>query len=432
MYAGTYEVPIRVWGMAHIRMTDRKVKSLKPSGDKQIDYWDEFFPGFGLRVSPRGTKTWVYMYRNPKPGKGRGKKRRYKIGTVEAFDLADARKEASQLAGRVASGEDPQGEKIDERKEAKKGAKTFGDLADRYFDEHAKPNKKSWHKDKQAIERDLKPEFGDEKANLITQEDVEALIEGIRDRGAPVQSNRTLEILRGIYSWALSKARVRKEFRLTTSPCEGVKKLTRETARDRVLKTGEIKPIWEAAGIDQSRTAASFKLRLITAQRGGEVHTMRWSDIDLDEKWWTIPAEFSKNNLSHRVPLTGMALDILKALKKTSADPEWVFPKFQGGGPVVNIQKLTARIRRRSKVKNFRPHDIRRSVASEIASMGFPRLTIAMLLNHMDRDITGTYDRHSYDREKREALEAWEHRLTEIIEGKKRSDNVVPIYSKKN
>ena len=127
-----------------------------------------------------------------------------------------------------------------------------------------------------------------------------------------------------------------------------------------------------------------------------------------------------------------LALDILKALKKTSADPEWVFPKFQGGGPVVNIQKLTARIRRRSKVKNFRPHDIRRSVASEIASMGFPRLTIAMLLNHMDRDITGTYDRHSYDREKREALEAWEHRLTEIIEGKKRSDNVVPIYSKKN
>ena len=402
--------------MPRIRITARKIESIRPPKVGQVDYWDESLSGFGLRVSMGGKKTWVYMYRQD------GRKWRYTIGPYPAYGLAKAREEAKKLAGAVADGENPAA-----NKKAHRSAGTFKELAEKYLEEHAKPNKRSWRKDNQAIERDLLPVFGWKRANIIDQEDVEALIESIKDRGAPVQSNRTLEILRGIFNWGLSKAKIRREFQISTNPCQGVKKLGAERQRDRVLSDDEMKAIWLAAGKDASRAAASFKLRLMTAQRGGEVQMMRWEELDLESRWWTIPAEHSKNGLAHRVPLTDVAIDILQELEDDAPDPVWVFPKARGDGHVVNIQKLTARIRKRAKVKDFRPHDIRRSIASALASMGFPRLTIAKILNHVETDITRIYDRHGYDAEKRHALEAWAAHLEEILFSEPKADNVVKL-----
>jgi integrase len=81
------------------------------------------------------------------------------------------------------------------------------------------------------------------------------------------------------------------------------------------LTEDEIRTLWKALDALEPHMAAAFKLRLITAQRGGEVADMRWQDVDLAGGWWTIPAERSKNGLPHRVPLTPMAVAIIKALK---------------------------------------------------------------------------------------------------------------------
>jgi len=147
---------------------------------------------------------------------------------------------------------------------------------------------------------------------------------------------------------------------------------------------------------------------------------MRWQDIDFDSGWWTIPAEYSKNGLPHRVPLSKLALDILKQMETISGKGEWVFPSpVKKCGHIRNVQKTALRIREYSQVLDFRPHDLRRTAASLMTGMGIPRLTVSKILNHVEQGVTRVYDRYSYDKEKRIALDKWSQRLEQILTGKK-------------
>lgn len=157
-------------------------------------------------------------------------------------------------------------------------------------------------------------------------------------------------------------------------------------------------------------------LRLLTAQRGGEIESMAWKDLDLENGWWTIPGEIAKNGLAHRVPLTSMALQLLNQLQPISGDRRWVFPSpTVQGQHITNVQKAAIRVKQRSGVEDFVLHDLRRTAASYMASGGVSRLAIAKVLNHADPSVTAVYDRHSYDPEKRNALERWEEKLMEIV-----------------
>jgi integrase len=165
---------------------------------------------------------------------------------------------------------------------------------------------------------------------------------------------------------------------------------------------------------------AYFKLRALTAQRGGEVSSMRWQDVDLAAGWWTIPAERSKNGLAHRVPLSAAALKLLAALYATArAEAEYVLEGARG-------RRQQSEAAATFTVPDFRGHDLRRTAASLMAGSGTPRLTIGKILNHVERDITAVYDRHSYDAEKRIALDQWGRTLTAILEGKSMG-SVVPF-----
>ncbi len=192
--------------------------------------------------------------------------------------------------------------------------------------------------------------------------------------------------------------------------------------RDRRLSDDEISKVWASLGAIPPKRAACLKLILLTAQRPGEVHHMRWQDIDGD--WWTIPAELSKNGMSHRVPLSEPALEVLRGAEKS--DSEWVFPSARGG-PLSNNGDGLDVIRERSGA-DFRPHDLRRTAATVMTGdLGIPRLVVAKILNHTDRDTTSIYDRASYDRDKRRALNAWGDRVEEVVSGKPGADNVVTL-----
>jgi integrase len=163
-----------------------------------------------------------------------------------------------------------------------------------------------------------------------------------------------------------------------------------------------------------------YKLRLLTAQRGVEVGAMRWADLDLDGAWWTIPAAHTKNKLAHRVPLNASALRILKAMKATAYDDaEYVLGahhRTKGAGARGKRQQSEAAST--FTVKDFPGHDLRRTVASIMASAGINRLTISKILNHVERSVTAVYDRHSYDAEKTAALAWWDRKLAAILEDK--------------
>jgi integrase len=244
---------------------------------------------------------------------------------------------------------------------------------------------------------------------------VKRLLAEIKARGAQVLANRTLEIMRRIYNWGIEEERV--EY----NPCIGIEPFP-EQSRDRVLSEDEIRALWKALDEQPEAVRARFRLLLLTAQRYGEVRQMRWADVADD--WWTIPSEFAKNRLSHRVPLSDLALSIIESMRELAGGGTWVFPSPVSDGPIHTDDKRVITLRKASGV-SFTPHDLRRTAASYMTSMGISRFTVGRVLNHVETSVTATYDRHSYDAEKRAALSSWAARLEEIIAGKKRADGKV-------
>lgn len=391
--------------------TARSLTAIKPPATGRVEYWDEEMKGLGLRVSASGRRTWVLMYRV----RGDTRLRRATLGTYPTLSLADARDQARSDLREAAKGNDPAS-----KRKAERDAETFGDLAERYIERHAKKHKRSWIQDRRVLDRDLLPRFKHHKAASIKRREVIEFLEEIAERGAPVGANRTLEIIRKIYNWGIEREIVE------INPAQRIRKIGAERPRERVLADDEIRSIWSSLESASPGMAAQFKLRFLTGQRGGEIARMRWQDLDLDSGWWTIPGEFTKNGRIHRVPLSPPALAVLKALKQREG-VEWVFPSPKGKGPLRVIWRAIMNIRDRSGVV-FVPHDIRRTVATRLAGdLGIGRLTISRVLNHIETGVTGIYDRYSYDREKRAALNAWGNRLTEILSGKPKAANVVSL-----
>ncbi|MBV9824143.1 MAG: tyrosine-type recombinase/integrase [Alphaproteobacteria bacterium] len=401
--------------MPTIKFTARTIDALKPPLSGRADYWDAELPGFGLRIAapPPGKiaaprKTWNVLYRTG------GRQSRLTLGTYPTVPLADARQKARDALWQVAHGKDPAAEKKAERL-----AETVSELADLYIEKHAKPNKRTWDTDQRVINRDIKPVWGNRKIASIKRRDVIAWVDRLMERGKPIMANRTFEVARMMFSFAAARDLIE------ASPFYGVSKPAPERQRERVLAEEELRKVWAAIEAEPAPLAEIMKLRLLTAQRGGEIASMRWQDIDFATRWWTIPAELNKSNRTHRVPLTPGALAILSELLKRPEHPEMVFPGKEGYRVAV-VWRSGDRVRRVSGV-DFVPHDLRRTAASHMASMGIGRLTIGKLLNHADPSVTSVYDRHSYDAEKRVALEAWEHRLDEIITGAPNTSNVVEL-----
>jgi len=414
-----------------INLTARSIAVLKPPAPKrQVTYWDDSLPGFGVRVSYKGTKTWVVMYRHG------AIVRRHKLGRVERIDLVDARKRAKQALSAVDDGNDPAANKA-----AIRAGKTFGELATEYVEQHAKVHKKSWRQDERMIQQVPLPRWGSLKLVDIRRADARELVEGMAKGGAPIYANRMLALVRKMFNFAIDREWIEQ------NPCFRVKPPGKEQSRERVLDAEEIRKIWKARDDEPVPIQAMFRLRLMTAQRGGEVLQMRWDELNLATGWWTLPGERVKNGRPHRVFLTPHAVTILKDLKtwyvayldrvnggreRKHKEPrvmsEWVFPSPIGKTPVAWVQKAAERLRLKSEV-NFLPHDLRRTAATMMSAGGTPRVVLKMILNHVDRDITAVYDRYSYDAQKRKALIRWGEELKRVLAGKSRL-NVVPFEAK--
>lgn len=418
--------------MPTIKMTARSIEGIKPPAEGQVDYWDADNPGFGLRVSSGGRRAWVLMYRHG------GVKRRLTLGTNPPLSLADARDAAEKAVHAVQhENKDPAAEK-----KAGRRAETFKELVDDYIERHAKVKKRSWHKDKLILDKDALPLLGKRKAKDIARRDIIEMLDAIVKRGAPIQANRTLEIVRKVFNWAIEKDI------LENTPCYMVKKPSDENQRDRVLTPDEIKAIWN--GLDKSDlemtrlSALVLKLQLVTAQRKGEVVGAEWSDFDIKGRIWTIPAHKAKNGLAHRVPLSRQALVILIELRKLERQRRatlakrlkksvdavklrpWLFPSPRGETHIhgQGIDHALSRNLDKLGVADFVPHDLRRTAASLMTGMGINRLVVSKILNHVEKGVTKVYDRHGYDSEKAHALNAWGARLSAMVSDKARASNV--------
>ena len=386
--------------MAHL--TKRFIESIPAPQSGYAIVWDDALKGFGVRVMASGIKTFIVNYCTHT-----GRQRRMSIGRCNVLLPDRARKEAIRILGAVALGGDPIGERQRIRRES-----TFGFLAGEYLERHA-AHKKSGDEDRRIIEKDLLPALGNCHLSEIGRRDVLRLVNGVKDRGAPIMANRTLTLIRTIFNFGIHQAIIE------SNPTAGIRLPSREHRRERVLSEEEIAVLWERlehTGINET-ICLVFRMILITAQRPGEVAGAEWRDIDLATGWWTIPTEKSKNGLTHRVPLSAMALELIR---RCSPENTHLFPAPRTPSLPIGINYLSHALRLKRDalgMEHFTPHDLRRTAASRMASMGIPRLVISKVLNHVERGITAVYDRHGYDREKRAALDAWAERLADIIAG---------------
>lgn len=406
-------------GIRKKKMDANWVARIKAEGPRD-EWYDELSPigvSLILRVSESGRKVWTARYRP----RDEDKQRRFKLGEYPAMTLADARERVSGIHAGLSGGLDPS----KEREEWKK-APSFGKLAEEYLERWAKVRKRSWEEDKRVIEHDL-GDWEHRKARDITRLEAARLLDAIVKRGAPVQANRTLALIRRIFNWAI------EEGILESNPCHRMKPRAVEKASERALSSDEIRKVWAAFEAlpstepEHKATAETardvLKLMLLTAQRGGEVKAMAWRELDLEAGWWSISSRSAKNSRSHRVPLSKTALGIIQARKAATEGSPWVFPGrgAENQNHITEIKKAVANARKLSGC-DWTPHDLRRTASTGMGDLQIPPSTISRVLNHKDTDVpdvTWVYVQYQFDKEKRQALEAWEKRLREILSGKK-------------
>lgn len=394
--------------MPKIAFTARWTDAVDPPEKGQVDWFDERTTGFGLRLSAAGRKSWFVMYRHA------GRLRRYTLGSYPALGLADAREKAKELLHRAAMGEDPATEKSINR-----GAPTFGEMAEEYIEKYAKQRKRSWEEDRRILDYDLLPRWKNVKAQDIKRRDVIALLDEIARR-APIQANRTLALIRKLYNWGIGRDLVE------ANPCSQVKAPSKENRKDRVLTEEEIRVFWAtlATASMTELVRLCLKLQLVTAQRKGEIVIAEWSEFDLKAGWWTIPADKAKNGFTHRVPLSSLTLKILEQIRTLSGESRWLFPSARTDKAILDtsVDHALKKCMALFGLAEFTPHDLRRTAASHMTGLGVSRLTVSKILNHVESGITAVYDRHSYDSEKRQALDLWADKLTQIVAGAEKGE----------
>ena len=166
----------------------------------------------------------------------------------------------------------------------------------------------------------------------------------------------------------------------------------------------------------------AIRLRLLTGQRGGEVHRMAWEDVDLDAGIWSVPPEIAKSGREHRVVLTKPACAVLRRRRDArSPDQPRVFPRLYH-------QRKDLRALGAIHKGDYRWHDLRRTVATRLAGLGVPETTISRVLGHAQQGVTATvYNQHEYDPEKRRAMDSWARALDAIVSGRKATATLIPI-----
>lgn len=415
-----------------MKFSDKFVKSRKPKEGqtKPYDVREKSGDGFGLTVFPSGEISFIFFYQYG------GRKRRMTIGRFPHCSLANAKRIHREALTLLESGKDPALEKRKQEKEARDSSTVEG-LIEEYLEKWAKPHKRSWKEDKRILYKDIKPLWGKRKATDITRREVIDLLDEIKDRGAPIIANRTLACIRRMFNFAIERDI------LPNNPCTVIKAVAKENRRDRCLTTDEIKNFWlsldrieipEDSKLDvkmSEATKLALKLQLTTAQRKGEIVSIEWSEIDFTTRWWSIPAPKAKNGHPNRVYLSDLAMELLEKIKALSGNSKWAFPATNGNAHVTP-SSLSRALNRSTfeELNHFTPHDLRRTAATHMTAIGISRLVVSKILNHVDSSITSIYDRHSYDAEKKHALDAWGMKLKQLIDSSENManiDNIVDI-----
>jgi integrase len=417
--------------MAKKTLNDRLLNSLKPAKPGQrYEVMDSIVPGFGVRVTDKGRRTFVLVARFP----GSQNPTRRAIGEYGALTLDKAREKARSWIEVLGKGIDPEAEEERQKlQELRLKENSFAAVAEEFIrlavigpDRKCPKQRKGF-----VVERELRGEFIERWAKRpitsITPHDVVAVLDAAVERGAPYQAHNLLGHVRRLFNWAIARG----VYGLDRSPCDRMKPkdvIGKKALRTRILRDAEMRALWAATESMGYPYGPLIRLLVLTGQRKSEVSDARWSEFDLQRALWTIPAERMKADAPHTVPLTAEAVAVLESLPRFPNGGH-LFSTTLGQKPVSGFSKakirldefLSAELRNRAGelgIVHFEPwtiHDIRRTVRTGLSALPIPDLVRELVIAHAKPGLHKVYDQYGYLDEKRRALESWEARLLEIV-----------------
>jgi len=415
---------------AKIVFTDTMIRKLKP---ETTEYRKSEGNGFTIRIMPSGFKSWLYLYAID------GKRRCMNFGQYPDVTLEVARGKFEAAKKQVKNGIDPL-EVAEQAQEERRKTPTVTELFSDYMVRHAKLNKResSWREDERIFKVNVEPAWGKRKAADIKKRDCISLLDEYSDR--PALCHNVMKLTRKLFNFAIEKDI------LEHTPFTGVKVPVELQSRERILSEAEINKLWttelpKAAMSDEVKRI--IKLLLLTGQRVGEVCGINPSEVD--GHWWTLPPKRTKNGQTHKVYLTKMSIGLLgtphngyyflSPVSKPDDEGNLVYTHIDENAVAYAIRKNLKGYQPRRPIKgefirmvkvpedkkmelaHFTPHDLRRTFSTGLADLGYHDEIIDAVTGHKKQGIIKIYNRHKYDAEKQQALEAWERKLTTIIAG---------------
>lgn len=404
-------------GLARLRITKAAVDAAT-AGTSDAYLWDELLAGFGLKVTPSGTKTYLVQYR----AGGRGSKtRRVTIGRHGSpWTPAAARTEAERLLFAVSSGADPQADKL-----AKRQVDidlSFSRYAARYLNDYGRRNwrPRTWSAVESNLRRFAIPVLADKPINMIARADLVRVFDGL-PRQSPALPRNIFAHLRRLFSWAEERGD------LDRSPFTNMRSPPSVASRERVLTDHEIRTVWSATHAQKGNFPAIVRLLLLTGQRRDEVAAMRWEELHRSSAEWRLPGARTKNARDHLLPLTDAIISELDSVADGSDWPRqgWVFTTT-GASAVSGFSRAKSRLDQLASLNNGAPitawrlHDLRRTMATGLQKLGVRFEVTEALLNHLGgarAGIAGVYQRHDWRTEKRHALTLWNAHISAMVGG---------------
>ena len=400
-----------------MRLTGPNVARIAlPAGKNDHIVFDDDLPGFGVRIREGGKRTWIIQYR-----KG-AKQRRLTLGSVNAIDPVKARKSAENVLAKIQLGGDPQAEKIEAHARA---IETLGAVAEDYLTyAEAKLRGRTYKEVKRHLTSPK--QWGPLKGlsvHRIQRSNVASRLTEIEKASGSVSANRARASLSALFSWAMRQGLA------DHNPVVGTNK-GEEQSRDRKLTDAELVDVWNNCNDDDY--GRIIRLLILTGQRREEVAGIANAEFDLDKALWLIPGERTKNRLEHEVPLSDAAADLLRTAPRREGRA-LLFGQGKGSYAGWSHAKaaLDSRINkgRKAKMRPWRVHDLRRTVATGMAELGVLPHVIEAVLNHVSghkAGVAGIYNHATYRPEKRQALDRWGAHVEAIVSGKPAA-NVLPM-----
>src|SRR6516162_6538714 len=387
--------------MPRIKLTKSSIDAL-PMPSSDVVYWDSGCPGFGVKVTPKGRKVFIVLYRTGGAG---SKLRKYTIGPFGRVTLHQARIAAQKVFAAKLEGRDLAAEKREARRRVV--ADRVEDLLETFIVQQVSQNRSAYE-----ISRLLRREMGKpwtgRSIHEITKRDVVEVISSIEQRGAPSTANKTLKVIKTFLRWCVGRAV------LDRSPAEGVPMPTKEIARDRILSDDELARVIIAARKIGGPYGGIVELLALTGQRREEVARSSWEEMDFESLTWTLPGARTKNGKPHIVHLSDPAIAVLNGVRK---ETKYIF-STTGEAPFQAFSAAKHELDEASGVTGWRLHDLRRTCVSGMARLGVPPHVADKILNHQAGTISGVaavYQRHNFLAERGNALNSWGNHVAQIV-----------------